>query len=191
MEDRLLLDKVDYERGVVTIGDTEYPICSTRFPDHRPKHPDVLTEEEQAVMEKLKLSFVNSQRLQQHARFLFSNGSIYLIHDGNLLYHGCIAMDDDGEFRANVDGKAFAGKAFLDRVDRLARQGYFATDNPAIKQYGMDAMWFLWCVPQSPLFGKEKMATFERYFLGDKATHVEKRNPTTLCATPRKTHARY
>ncbi len=178
MEDRLLLDKVDYERGVVTIGDTEYPMLDTLFPTVDPKHPDVLTEEEQAVMEKLKLSFVNSQRLQQHARFLFSNGSIYLIHDGNLLYHGCIAMDDDGEFRAfNVDGKAFAGKAFLDRVDRLARQGYFATDNPAIKQYGMDAMWFLWCAPQSPLFGKEKMATFERYFLGDKATHVEKRNP--------------
>ena len=178
MEDRLLLDKVDYERGVVTIGDTEYPMLDTLFPTVDPKHPDVLTEEEQAVMEKLKLSFVNSQRLQQHARFLFSNGSIYLIHDGNLLYHGCIAMDDDGEFRAfNVDGKAYAGKAFLDRVDRLARQGYFATDNPAIKQYGMDAMWFLWCAPQSPLFGKEKMATFERYFLGDKATHVEKRNP--------------
>ncbi len=178
MEDRLLLDKVDYERGVVDIGGTEYPLLDTMFPTIDPKNPDVLTEEEQAVMEKLKLSFVNSQRLQQHARFLFSNGSIYLIHDGNLLYHGCIAMDDDGEFRAfNVDGKAFAGKAFLDRVDRLARQGYFATDNPAIKQYGMDAMWFLWCAPQSPLFGKEKMATFERYFLADKATHVEKRNP--------------
>ena len=178
MEDRLLLDKVDYERGVINIGGTEYPLLDTLFPTIDPKNPEVLTEEEQAVMEKLKLSFVNSQRLQQHARFLFSNGSIYLIHDGNLLYHGCIAMDDDGEFRGfNVDGKAFAGKAFLDRVDRLARQGYFATDNPAIKQYGMDAMWFLWCAPQSPLFGKEKMATFERYFLADKATHVEKRNP--------------
>jgi fructose-1,6-bisphosphatase-3 len=87
-------------------------------------------------------------------------------------------MNDDGEFRAfNVDGKSFAGKSFLDRVDRLARQGYFATDNPAVKQYGMDAMWFMWCAPQSPLFGKEKMATFERYFLAEKATHAEKRNP--------------
>ena len=178
MEDRLLLDKVDYERGVVNIGGTEYPMLDTLFPTIDPKHPDVLTEEELAVMEKLKLSFVNSQKLQEHTRFLFSNGSTYLIHDGNLLYHGCIAMDDDGEFRAfNVDGKTFAGKSFLDRVDRLARQGYFATDNPAIKQYGMDAMWFMWCAPQSPLFGKEKMATFERYFLAEKATHVEKRNP--------------
>jgi fructose-1,6-bisphosphatase-3 len=178
MDDRLLLDKVDYERGVVNIDGTEYPMLDTLFPTIDPKHPDVLTEEEQAVMEKLKLSFVNSQKLQEHTRFLFSNGSTYLIHDGNLLYHGCIAMNDDGEFRAfNVDGKSFAGKSFLDRVDRLARQGYFATDNPAVKQYGMDAMWFMWCAPQSPLFGKEKMATFERYFLAEKATHAEKRNP--------------
>jgi fructose-1,6-bisphosphatase-3 len=86
-------------------------------------------------------------------------------------------MNDDGEFKSfNVDGKSYAGKEFLDRVDRLARQGYFATDNPTQKQYGMDAMWFLWCAPQSPLFGKEKMATFERYFLADKATHAEQRN---------------
>ena len=86
-------------------------------------------------------------------------------------------MDDNTEFRAfNVDGKSFAGKAFLDRVDRLARQGYFATDNPEQKRYGMDVMWFLWCAPMSPLFGKEKMTTFERYFIADKATHAEKRN---------------
>ena len=86
-------------------------------------------------------------------------------------------MEDDGEFKTfNVDGKAFGGKEFLDRVDRIARQGYFDTDNPERKQYGMDSMWFLWCAPQSPLFGKEKMATFERYFVADKATHTEKRN---------------
>ncbi len=174
----LLLDKIDYERGVVSIGGTDYPLLDTRFPTIDPKRPDALTDEERMVVDKLKLSFVNSKKLQQHVRFLFSNGSIYLAHDGNLLYHGCIAMNDDGEFRAfNVDGKSFAGKPFLDRVDRLARQGYFATDNPTVKQYGMDAMWFLWCAPQSPLFGKEKMATFERYFLADKATHAEKRNP--------------
>ncbi len=178
MDNRLLLDKIDYERGVVNIDGTEYPMLDSLFPTIDPKHPDVLSEEEQAVMEKLKLSFVNSQKLQEHTRFLFSNGSTYLIHDGNLLYHGCIALDDDGEFRPfNVDGKTFAGKSFLDRVDRLARQGYFATDNPAVKQYGMDAMWFMWCAPQSPLFGKEKMTTFERYFLAEKATHAEKRNP--------------
>jgi fructose-1,6-bisphosphatase-3 len=177
MQDRLLLDKVDYPRGVITLNGVEYPLLDTFFPTIDEKNSDVLTAEEQVVMEKLRLSFANSKKLQQHVRFLFSAGSLYLVHDGNLLYHGCIAMDDDGEFKSfNVDGKSYAGKEFLDRVDRLARQGYFATDNPEQKQYGMDAMWFLWCAPQSPLFGKEKMATFERYFIADKATHAEKRN---------------
>ena len=178
MEGRLLLDRIDYGRGIINIGGAEYPLLDTLFPTIDPEHPDVLTDEERMVVEKLKLSFVNSKKLQQHARFLFSNGSIYLAHDGNLLYHGCVALDDDGEFRSfNVDGQSFSGKAFLDRVDRLARQGYFATGNPVAKLYGMDAMWFLWCAPMSPLFGKERMTTFERYFLADKSTHAEKRNP--------------
>ena len=177
MDDRLLLDKIDYERGVIKLNGAEYPLLDTFFPTIDPKNPDALTTEEQAVMERLVLSFTNSKKLQQHVRYLFSAGSIYLAHDGNLLYHGCIAMNDDTEFRAfNVDGKSFTGKAFLDRVDRLARQGYFATDNPEQKLYGMDVMWFLWCAPMSPLFGKEKMTTFERYFIADKATHAEKRN---------------
>lgn len=125
MDDRLLLDKIDYERGVIKLNGTEYPLLDTFFPTIDPKNPDALTAEEQVVMERLVLSFTNSKKLQQHVRYLFSTGSIYLAHDGNLLYHGCIAMNDDTEFRAfNVDGKSFSGKAFLDRVDRLARQGY-------------------------------------------------------------------
>lgn len=178
MNDRLLLDMVDYARGVITLDGVEHPLLDRLFPTVDPAAPDQLTEAEQAVMDKLLYSFVNSRKLQQHTRFLFANGSLYLVHDGNLLYHGCVAMDADGEFRAfNVDGASFTGRAFLDRVDRLARQGYFDIDNPAQKQYGMDVMWFLWCAPQSPLFGKEKMATFERAYIADKATHAEKRNP--------------
>jgi len=188
MEDRLLLDRVDFDHGTVTLNGITYPLLDTNFPTLDAAHPDDLTAEEQAVVAKLRLSFINSKKLQQHVRFLYSKGSIYLIHDGNLLYHGCIAMNDDGSFRSfNVDGQVFAGKAFLDRVDRLARQGYYATDNPAQKQYGMDAMWFLWCAPQSPLFGKEKMATFERYFLADPATHKEKRNAYYLLRDQEKT----
>ena len=177
MEDRLLLERINYEQGTITLNNKVYSLLDTNFPTIDPDRPDVLTAEEQAVVAKLRLSFTNSKKLQQHVRFLYSKGSIYLIHDGNLLYHGCIAMNADGSFRAfNVDGQSFAGKAFLDRVDRLARQGYYATDNPAQKQYGMDAMWFLWCAPESPLFGKEKMATFERYFIADPLTHKENRN---------------
>ena len=178
MESRLLLQKVDYARGVITLDGVEYPLLDTLFPTIDPANPDVLTAEERLVLERLLPAFHNSQRLQQHMRFLFANGSLYKIHDGNLLYHGCVAMNEDGEFRPfNVDGQSFAGRAFLDRVDRLARQGYFDIDDPVRKQYGMDAMWFLWCAPESPLFGKEKMATFERAFIADKATHAEKRNP--------------
>ena len=177
MNDRLLLDKIDFQRGVINLNGIDYPMLDTFFPTIDEQNPDVLSPAEHTVVEKLRLSFVNSKKLQQHARFLFSAGSIYLTHDGNLLYHGCIAMNDDGEFRSfNVEEKSFSGKEFLDRVDRIARQGYFDTDNQPQKQYGMDAMWFLWCAPMSPLFGKEKMATLERYFLADKETHVEKRN---------------
>jgi len=177
MNDRLLLERINYERGTITLNGLTYPLLDAKFPTIDPAQPDVLTSEEKVVVEKLNHSFIHSKKLQQHVRFLYSNGSIYLIHDGNLLYHGCIAMNEDGSFRSfNVDGQSFAGKAFLDRVDRLARQGYYATDNPDQKQYGMDAMWFLWCAPESPLFGKEKMATFERYFLADPVTHKEKRN---------------
>lgn len=177
MEDRLLLDQVDYKAGTVRIDGISYPLLDGNFPTIDPRCPDTLTAAEQVVVDKLKHSFTNSRKLQQHARFLFAKGSIYLIHDGSLLYHGCVAMNDDGSFRAfNVDGKDYAGKNFLDRVDRLARQGYFSTENSAQKQYGMDVMWFLWCAPESPLFGKEKMATFERYFIADPLTHKEKRN---------------
>jgi fructose-1,6-bisphosphatase-3 len=177
MEERLLLDKIDFAQGTVCLDGTVYPLLDKHFPTVDSSRPFELTDQEKTAVDKLKLSFTNSRRLQKHVRFLFSKGSMYLVHNGNLLYHGCIAMNEDGTFKAfRVGGEAFAAKAFMDRVDRLARQGYFATDDPAQKQYGMDAMWYLWSGEQSPLFGKEKMATFERYFIAAKATHVEKRN---------------
>ena len=177
MADRLLLDKIDYGRGTVSLNGAVYPLLDTHFPTIRPEDPYELTDQEKSVVEKLKLSFANSKRLQQHVRFLYSKGGMYLVHNGNLLYHGCIAMNEDGSFQGfRVGGEEFAGKIFMDRVDRLARQGYFATDDPDRKQYGLDAMWYLWSGPQSPLFGKAKMATFERYFIADKTTHAEKRN---------------
>lgn len=177
MEDRLLLDKINYEQGTVSLNNVEYPMLDKNFPTIDKDDPYALSPAEQVVMDKLKTSFINSKKLQQHVRFLYSKGSIYLVHDGNLLYHGCISMNDDGTFKAfSINGQEFSGKAFMDRVDRLARQAYFTNDNPEKKQYGIDAIWYLWCAPQSPLFGKEKMATFERYFLADKATHKEERN---------------
>ncbi len=178
MNDRLLLHKIDYEHGTIELDGTTYALRDTHFPTIDPENPYALTEREQAVVERLRLSFSNSDHLQKHVRFLYSKGSMYLVHNGNLLYHGCISMNKDGSFRAfEVDGEAFAAKAFMDRVERLARQAYFTTDDAEQKQYGMDAMWYLWSGAQSPLFGRDKMATFERYFIEDPATHVEAKDP--------------
>lgn len=177
MEDRLLLDKIDYEDGIIRIDDQVYPLLDTHFPTVDPARPYDLTAREGSVVERLRLSFTNSRRLQQHVRFLFSKGSIYLVHNGNLLYHGCIPMNPDGTFQSfEVDGKAVSARAFMDRADRLVRQGYFSTADSRQKQDGMDLMWYLWSGAQSPLFGKQKIATFERYFIADPATHREPRN---------------
>jgi fructose-1,6-bisphosphatase-3 len=178
MGDRLLLDKINHADGTIRIDGQIYPLLDTHFPTVDPARPYDLTAREQSVVEKLRLSFTNSRRLQQHVRFLFSKGSIYLIYNGNLLYHGCIPMNPDGTFQSfEVDGKAVSARAFMDRADRLARQGYFSAANSGQKQDGMDLMWYLWSGAQSPLFGKQKMATFERYFIADPETHKEPRNP--------------
>jgi fructose-1,6-bisphosphatase-3 len=155
-----------------------YPLLDGHFPTIDPQHPYELTPRESNLIERLKLSFTSSTRLQRHVRFLFSKGSMYLVYNGNLLFHGCIPMNEEGSFKAvQVDGdELVSGRALMERFDRLARIGYFASDKPARKQEGLDTMWRLWSDAQSPLFGNEKMATFERYFIGDKATHVEKRN---------------
>ncbi|MDX1638538.1 MAG: fructose-1,6-bisphosphatase [Balneolaceae bacterium] len=178
MEDRLLLDKIDFESGTIQLNGSTHPLLDTHFPTIDPKNPYTLSEKEETVMEKLRLSFKNSERLQDHVRFLFSKGSMYLRHNGNLLYHGCIPMTKSGRLRHfTFDGVAHSPKSFMDRLDRLARQGYFTQEDPEKKQYGMDTMWYLWSGSQSPLFGKDKMATFERYFIEDPSTHKESMNP--------------
>ncbi len=177
MDSRLLLDKIDYAKHTIEIDDTTYPLLDHNFPTLYAEDPYTLTEEEKIVMERLRLSFSKSHRLQQHARFLFANGSMYLVNNENLLYHGCIAFNDNGSFQKFiVDDEEYTAKAFMDRLDQLARQGYFGKEGSDEKQYGLDAMWYLWSGAQSPLFGKDKMATFERYFIADKSTHIERRN---------------
>ncbi|MFZ1396277.1 MAG: fructose-1,6-bisphosphatase [Candidatus Promineifilaceae bacterium] len=176
MADRLLLDKIKFDKGTICLDGKEHPLLDAHFPTVDPNDPYALTEKEQWVLERLRLSFANSERLQQHVRFLYSKGSLYLIYNGNLLYHGCIAMKPDGSFASvRADGKTYRAKSFMDRLDRLARQAYFATDAEQ-KLYGLDAMWYLWGGSRSPLFGKDKMATFERYFIADPATHAEGKN---------------
>jgi fructose-1,6-bisphosphatase-3 len=177
MEDRLLLENIDQERGTVEINGVVYPLLDCHFPTLDPQQPYELTPGEKSVVDKLNLSFLHSRRLQKHVRFLFSRGSMYLVHNGNLLFHGCLPMKEDGSFLPfQAEGREFAGKEYMDRVDRLVRQGYFDTTDAEQKQYGMDATWYLWSGPQSPLFGKAKMATFERYLVDDPVAREERRN---------------
>jgi len=178
MDDRLLLDKIDFVNQTISINNKIYELVDAHLPTIDPKDPYRLSEHEKAVMERLVISFQNSERLQEHVRFLFSKGSMYLAYNGNLLYHGCIPLTRSGRLRHfTLDGRDHGPKAFMDRLERLARQGYFAEDDSEEKQYGMDTMWYLWSGSQSPLFGKSKMATIERYFIEDPATHKEAMNP--------------
>ena len=177
LDDRLLLDKIEFEQGTVKIEKRIYPLLDTRFQTVAPDDPFALTPAEHHVVARLKSAFLNSEKLQRHVRFLFAKGSIYKTYNGNLLYHGCLPMNDDGTFKSlQLNHDVYAGKALMEKMHRLARQGFFTADDPAKKQAGLDALWYLWCGPCSPLFGKEKMATFERYFIEDPSTHKEPRN---------------
>ena len=178
MENRLLLDKIDFEKGTINIEGVEYEMNDMNFPTVDPKDPYALTEEEQEVMDKVKSSFVNSEKLQEHIRVLYSKGAMYNIFNSNLLFHGGIPMNDDGTLKTvTFRGKRYKGKDYLDAVERTAREAYFNKPHSEAKRQCMDIMWYLWCGEDSPLFGKDKMATFERYFLKDKETHIEKKNP--------------
>ena len=129
-------------------------------------------------MERLVQEFQHSEKLQRHAKFLYSAGGMYLRCNGNLLYHGCIPMNEDGTFASiPVPGtKGLCGREGIDAADQMARKGYFAKMGEQARRDGQDFLWYLGCGPASPLFGKDKMATFERYFIADKATHAEKKN---------------
>lgn len=177
MEDRLLLDKIDYEKKTVRIDGVDYPMKDTDFPTVDPNDPYRLSPEEEEVMERLRQAFRRCDKLQKDIRFLFSKGSMYKIYNSNLLFHGCVPMDEDGNFlKVNLFGKEYAGKALYDALDNYARKGFYGTRDSDEKRKGQDIIWYIWAGPKSPVFGKDKMATFERYFLDDKETHKEKKN---------------
>ncbi len=177
MDDRLLLDKIDIEKGTVCIDGAEYPLKDTNFPTVDWNDPYQLSAEEADVIDRLTMAFVNCEKLQKHVRFLFTQGSLYKVHNGNLLYHGCVPMNEDGTFTSvEIYGKKYAGKALYDVLENYARKGYYAID-PEEKRKGLDILWFIWENQNSPVFGKAKMTTFERYFVADKKTYDEPKNP--------------
>lgn len=177
MEDRLLLDKIDYDNKTVNIGGQNYTMKDVEFPTVNPEDPYALTPEEEQVMERLRQAFIKCDKLQSHVRFMFARGSLYKVYNSNLLYHGCMPMDEHGNFsKVTIDGEEYSGKALYDVLDHYARKGYYSKNNPSEMLKGQDMIWYIWAGPSSPVFGKDKMATFERYLVEEKETHTEIKN---------------
>jgi fructose-1,6-bisphosphatase-3 len=177
MDDRLLLDFIDYEKGTVRIDGRELKMNDTYFPTIDPKNPYALTKEEEELAEKLRYSFLYCEKLQRHIKTLFSKGTTYLSYNSNLLFHGCIPLDENGDFKElNLQGHNYKGKALCDQFDLVCRRAYFNREHPEKTSKDRAYMWYLWSGAYSPLFGKNKMATFERYFLDDKESHREELN---------------
>ncbi len=178
MENHLMLDKIDYNKGTITIDGNTYPLKDTNFPTIDPDDPYKLTDAEEDLMHSLRLSFLHSEKLQRHIKFIYAKGSMYHICNNNLLYHGCIPMTDEGEFATyTINGESVCGKALLDRADKMARIGYFGKAKTPEKQYGEDFLWYLWCGIGSPLYGKNKMTSFERYFISNEKPWEELKDP--------------
>ena len=178
MTDRALLHLIDYENKSITIGGQVYPLKDCDFPTVDPSNPYELTPEESHVIDQLTDSFRHSEKLQRHARFLYSKGSLYKVHNGNLLFHGCIPMNEDGSLMTfTIGGKERSGKEFMDYADKTARKAYYNKRGTPEREFGMDFLWWLWAGRNSPIFGRDRMTTFERRFIEDESTWAEPKNP--------------
>ncbi len=177
MKHRLFLDKINYKTGEIEIGGVKYKLNDCDFPTIDPKNPYELTEQEQDIMDYLKFAFTSSEKLQKHIQFMFSNGSMYKIYNNNLLLHGCIPMEPNGEFMVFKRGsKSYSGQSYLAYCDRVARNAYFMSDTAPNKDIATDFFWFLWSGNGSPLYGRDKMTTFERYLISDQSLWKETKN---------------
>lgn len=177
MADRLLLDNIDYSRGVIIIDGKEYELIDKHFPTIDPSDSYKLTDDEASLVASLNYSFTQSEKLRRHIEFMLSHGSFYLAINNNLLYHASIPLNPDGSFKqVDVLGEKYSGRALLDRLDLLVNRACKRSKSPEtgeLKQQSVDYMWYLWCGPDSPSFDKTKMATLERYLIADKETHKE------------------
>ena len=177
MTDRALLHRIDYENSSITIGDKVYPLLDCDFPTVDPADPYRLTEEENQVIDQLTYSFRHSEKLQKHVRFLYSKGGLYKVYNGNLLFHGCIPMTEDGKLLSfTIGGKTRSGREFLNYAEKTARKAYYDKRGTSEREFGMDFLWWLWAGRNSPLFGRDRMTTFERRFIKDESTWAEPKN---------------
>jgi len=176
MDDRELFSNIDTENGTVKLGGKTYELLDKNFPTVDKADPLALTDEENELMTVLANSFMHSDKLCEHMRFLYTNGSMYKTINGNLLFHGCIPLDEKGELLSvKIEGEEYSGKALLDKLDEVANKAYFLHSGDE-KENSADLLWYLWCGPRSPLYGKDKMAFFERYFIDDRDLHTENYN---------------
>lgn len=176
MKERLLLEHIDYEQGTIELEGRTYKLLDTSFPTIDPADPYRLTEGEEEVIQRLRSSFIHCEKLKNHVGLLLKKGSMYKVYNGNLLFHGCIPMEEDGSFaKVNIYGKEYSGKALFDILETYVRKAFFS-DDKLERQKGSDIMWYIWTAPYSPLYGRNKMATFERYFIDDDDMKIEKKN---------------
>jgi len=188
MENRLLLDKIDFEKGTIEIKGTTYELKDNNFPTIDPNDPYKFTEDEIDLMNRLEASFLQSEKLQKHIKFLYSHGAMYTAINGNLLYHGCLPMTADGEFEeVTLNGATYKGKALMDYFDDQVRKAYFSPEESDETGVPGDLMWYLWLGSKSPLFGKDQMTTFERCFIADKTVHKEHSVPYYTIIEEKKT----
>lgn len=176
MKERAILDQIDYENGTVFLEGKTYVLKDKNFPTIDPQDPFKLSDAENEVMLRLKTSFRHCEKLSRHMSLLLNKGSLYKIYNGNLLYHGCMPLDKDGNFKSvNIGGQEYSGKKLYDTLDAYVRQAFVAL-NHLDREFGRDILWYLWCGPDSPLYGRHKMATFERYFLDDDEIKEERKD---------------
>lgn len=176
MEERLVLEKIDYENGTVELEGRTFKMLDTNFPTIDPADPYKLTDEEYEVITRLRSSFLHCEKLQTHVQLLLKKGGMYKVYNGNLLFHGCIPMMEDGSFaKVNIYGTEYSGKALFDVLELYVRKAFFSTHEDE-REKGADIMWYIWTAPYSPLYGRKKMATFERYFLAEEDMKVEVKN---------------
>ena len=165
LNSRNLLHHINFETGMIEIDGKEYQMLDMNFPTIDPKKPYTLTREEEDIMERLQKAFIHCEKLQRHMRFLLNKGGLYKVYNNNLLYHGCVPLTENGELKSvRVYGHSYKGKGLYEAMESYVRKGFYALD-PREKERGRDLMWYIWLGEGSPLFGKDKMATFERYFL--------------------------
>ncbi len=177
MQERSLFRRICVSDRTVDIEGKTCRLKDCFFPTVEAENPLVLSDGERELMTVLTNSFLHSEKLHRHIRFLLSKGSMYQICNQNLLFHGCIPMDENGELQSvQINGKKFSGKNHLDKLDEIVNRAYFSSEHTEEKEFARDFLWYLWCGPKSPLYGKDKMAFFERYYIEDKEFQGERYN---------------